>query len=128
MRGLVLFVVVLMAFIVLAPTLRAYVNQQEEHRQLAAQINATQEHNEQLRQEIERWDSEAYVKAQARQRLGFVLPGQTPYRVVDPQVVTGEEPPIDADDGDQGPVQVAPSGPWYLTVWDSVQMAGEVDE
>lgn len=127
-RGLVLFVVVLMAFIVLAPTLRAYVNQQEEHRQLAAQISDTKDHNEQLRQEIERWDSEAYIKAEARERLGFVLPGQTPYRVVDPQVITGEEAPIARSNNEQGPVEVAPSGPWYLTVWDSVQMAGEVDE
>src|SRR5699024_3017262 len=70
-RGLVLFVVVLMAFIVLAPTLRAYVNQQEEHRELAAQISDTKDHNEQLRQEIERWDSEAYIKAEARERLGL---------------------------------------------------------
>src|SRR5699024_12089338 len=38
MRALVLFVVVLMAFIVLAPTLRAYVYQQEPTRSLSAQI------------------------------------------------------------------------------------------
>src|SRR5699024_3796890 len=108
-RGLMLFAMVLIAFIVLSPTLRAYVNQQEEHRQLAAQISDTKDHNDQLRQEIERWDSEAYIKAQARERLGFVLPGQTPYRVVDPQVITGEEAPITRSNNEQVPVEVAPS-------------------
>src|SRR5699024_2942014 len=117
-----------MAFIVLAPTLRAYVNQQEEHRQLAAQISDTKDHNDHLRLEIERWDSEAYIKAQARERLGFVLPGQTPYRVVAPQVITGEEAPLTRSNNEQGPVADAPTVPCYQTAWNSVQMAGEVDE
>ena len=125
-RGLVLFVVVLMAFIVLAPTLRAYVTQQEQHRELAAQIEATEERNTVLQGEIDKWDDPAFVQARARERLGFVMPGETPYRVVDPQTVTGEEVPDEP--GEDGPVSVPQEGPWYLTVWESVQVAGEDDE
>ncbi|WP_275401899.1 FtsB family cell division protein [Ruania rhizosphaerae] len=124
-RGLVLFVVILMAFIVLAPTLRAYVSVQEESRDLAAQIAATQERNAQLQAQIDQWNDPVYIQSQARDRLGFVMPGETPYRVVDPETVTGEEP---AGADDQGPVSVPPTGPWYLTVWDSVQVAGEVED
>lgn len=126
MRGLVLFVVVLMAFIVLAPTLRAYVTQQEQHRDLAARIAATEERNTVLQGEIDKWDDPAFVQARARERLGFVMPGETPYRVVDPQTVTGEEVPDEL--GEDGPVDVPHEGPWYLTVWESVQVAGEGDE
>lgn len=36
-----------------------------------------------LQTELDRWDDPAYVKAQARDRLGWVLPGETGYRVVD---------------------------------------------
>lgn len=125
-RGLVLFVVVLMAFIVLAPTLRAYVTQQEQHRDLAARIVATEERNTVLQGEIDKWDDPAFVQARARERLGFVMPGETPYRVVDPQTVTGEEVPD--EHGEDGPVDVPQEGPWYLTVWESVQVAGEGDE
>jgi len=125
MRALVLFVVVLMAFIVLAPTLRAYVSQQEQTRSLAAQIEASEDRSAVLEGEIEKWDDPAFVQARARERLGYVLPGETPYRVVDPQTVTGEEVPTDEE---EGPVSVPQDGPWYLTVWDSVQVAGEADE
>ncbi|TDE93960.1 septum formation initiator family protein [Occultella glacieicola] len=125
-RTLVLFVVVLMAFIVLAPTLRAYITQQERHRELSAQIVAAEQRNADLNGAVEQWNDDAYVQAQARDRLGFVMPGETPYRVVDPETVTGEEPA--PDPGEDGPVSVPPTGPWYLTVWDSVQVAGEVSD
>ncbi len=125
-RGLVLFVVVLMAFIVLAPTLRAYVSQQEQTRSLGARIAATEERTAMLQGEIEKWDDPAFVQARARERLGYVMPGETPYRVVDPQSVTGEEGPD--EEGEDGPVSVPQDGPWYLTVWDSVQVAGEAGE
>lgn len=123
LRAVVLFVVVLMAFVVLAPTLRAYVSQQEQLRDLNGRIEAAQQRTADLDAAVERWGDEAYVQAQARERLGFVMPGETPYRVVDPETVTGEEPT--ADPADAGPVDMPRTGPWYLTVWDSVQVAGE---
>lgn len=119
-----LFVVVLVAFVVLAPTMRAYLVQQEQLRELNDAIAATEERTAALEAAIERWSDNAYVQAQARDRLGFVFPGETPYVVVDPEVVTGEEPVED----ETGPVTMPRTGPWYLTVWDSVQIAGEVDD
>ena len=124
-RTIVLVVVILTAFIVLAPTLRAYVSQQEVRRDLNAQIETAQEGTEQLQRTVGRWGDDAFVRAQARERLGFVMPGETPYRVVDPETVTG----VPVDDGGAevtGPGTVPQTGPWYLTVWDSVQLAGEV--
>lgn len=123
-RTLVLFLVVLMAFIVLAPTLRAYVSQAEQQRTLVAQMEAAEERNAHLQRTIDRWEDPAYIQAQARERLGFVHPGETAYLVVDPETVTGEE--VDSDPRDDGPVIVPQVGPWYITVVDSVRAAGEV--
>lgn len=123
-RTLVLFLVILVAFIVLAPTLRAYVSQQEQQRDILAQTEAAQDRSAELQRTIERWDDPAFVQAQARERLGFVMPGETAYRVVDPETITGEEVETDPEDG---PVVVPQVGPWYLTVTDSIQVAGEVD-
>lgn len=125
-RAVMLFVVVLVAFVVLAPTLRAYLTQQEQLRSLEEQIAAAEDRTAALQTAIDRWDDERYVQAQARDRLGFVMPGETPFVVLDPETVTGEEP--ETDDDETGPVTMPRTGPWYLTVWDSVQVAGEVGD
>ncbi|WP_434081056.1 FtsB family cell division protein [Sanguibacter sp. Z1732] len=125
-RTLVLFLVVLMAFIVVTPTLRAYVTQAEQQRTLVAQIEAAEERNVQLQRTLDRWDDPAYVQAQARERLGFVYPGETAYLVVDPEIVTGEE--VESDPDGDGPVMMPQVGPWYITVTDSLRVAGEAGE
>ena len=65
-----------------------------------------------LENSIARWDDKAYVVAQARDRLGFVFPGEKSVRVLHPEAVTG-------DDGTKSP-QHASEGktttstlPWY---------------
>lgn len=45
---------------------------------------------QELENDISRWDDKNYVAAQARERLGFVFPGETPVRVQNPQAVTGD--------------------------------------
>ncbi len=49
---------------------------QQEIRDRTAQVTA-------LETELARWNDPAYVKTQARQRLGWVVPGETGYRLVD---------------------------------------------
>lgn len=50
------------------------------------------EQKQELENDISRWDDESYVAAQARERLGFVFPGEQSVNVLNPQAVTGEEP------------------------------------
>ncbi|HLS26364.1 MAG TPA: septum formation initiator family protein [Beutenbergiaceae bacterium] len=121
-----LFLVILIAFIVLAPTLRAFIAQAEQQRDLTSQIEAAEERNAELQRTLDRWEDPAFVQAQARERLGFVYPGETAYRVVDPETVTGEE--VESDQEDDGPVIVPQVGPWYITVTDSIRVAGEVGQ
>jgi hypothetical protein len=74
-----------------------------------------------LSDDLARWDDPAYVVAQARERLGYVFPGETPYRVVDPEVVATE--PNDVSGAIETPVTTV-LAPWYSTLWDSIEQAG----
>src|SRR5699024_1701893 len=127
-RTLVLAVVVLLAFMLVAPTLGAYVRQQEQHRELRADLEAAQDRSDELQAAVDRWHDEDYVRNQARDRLGFVMPGETPYRVLQPGPITGESSPEEPEEGTTGPVPPGPSGPWYLIVRGSAQVAGDMTE
>ncbi len=123
LRGLGLFVVVLVAFIVLAPTLRHAVEQQEQLRQLNADMVAAEKRNSALELELEQWQDETFVQAQARDRLGYVMPGEQTFRVVDPETVVGED--AEAELEEESGVPGMADAPWYLALWESVSMAGQ---
>lgn len=129
-RALVLSVVLLVAFTVLFPTVRAYLGQRAELDALAAEVAEAAQTEEDLAAELDRWDDDAYVAAQARERLRYVLPGETAYRVIDADSVVEE--PV-ADGAADGPVAgpAVPAGgagtPWYATVWDSLEVAGSAE-
>lgn len=123
-RTLVLAIVFLMAFVLITPTLRGYVRQQEELRELNAELAAAQEESDNLDAAVRRWNNDEFIKSQARERFGFVMPGETSYRLLDPETVMGEEPELESDLVTSLPTGV---GPWYLDVWESVQVAGEME-
>jgi cell division protein FtsB len=127
-RTLVLGVVVLSAFTLLFPTVRACLGQRAELDALAAHVTQAEQEEDDLRSELDRWHNPAYVAAQARERLSYVMPGETAYRVVDPEVVV-EDPvvegaPAEPTDGPTLPTD-SEAAPWYTTVWESVSVAGE---
>ncbi|MDO5726642.1 MAG: septum formation initiator family protein, partial [Bowdeniella nasicola] len=82
---LVVFVTVVMLIVpsVLIP-LTDYVQQREQVRALQAEVAEVKESIAGYEREKARWNNEAYVVSQARDRLGWVLPGETPYIVIDP--------------------------------------------
>lgn len=113
--------VLLLAFVLVYPTLHSYLRQKAEVDQLRAQVSAAEHRNDDLQADLDRWNDPAYVATQARARLSFVLPGEKAFRVVDPQTVPDTAPV------EQGPAAALDTGgtqPWYASVWDSVQVAG----
>ena len=126
MRALVLFVVGLLAFVLLFPTVRAYLAQESDNSRLAQQVAQARAQNDDLRSELGRWNDPAYVAAQARGRLAFVLPGETAFRVVDPQTVPDPAAPTVLA-AERGPAVVKNGAavPWYASVWESVRVAGQ---
>ena len=77
---------VLVVFVVvLAPGLRLYIEQRQQLAALQQAVIDKQTQNSQLDSEVARWSDPAYIKAQARDRLYFVMPGETSFLVIDDQ-------------------------------------------
>ncbi|PKQ32166.1 MAG: hypothetical protein CVT62_03815 [Actinobacteria bacterium HGW-Actinobacteria-2] len=82
-RALALGVVVLALAVSFVSTFQIYVRQQQE---MAVADQEIRDHTAQittLEAELARWSDPAYVKAQARERLGWAMPGETGFRLVD---------------------------------------------
>jgi len=86
--------VIVIAVLVLAPTIRMYTTQQQQVSKLAAQNAAQQAKVDQLNQQINDWDDPAYITAQARDRLLYVMPGETSYLVIDDLPKTAQTAPV----------------------------------
>jgi cell division protein FtsB len=82
---------------------------QAEQRQRIAALEAQQQ----------RLNDPAYVRQQARERFGFVLPGETLYTVLRPGASSAPET---REDGTEA-VPEPPARAWYGELWDSVQQA-----
>jgi len=123
-RAVVLTAVMALALAVMVPSARAYLKQQETLQDLQGQVVDAQAQVDELQGQAARWNDPAYVVAQARDRLVYVLPGETPYRVVDPEFVidpaASDNPPANAG----LPGVTAPVRPWFATLWGSIERAG----
>ncbi|MFW7414485.1 FtsB family cell division protein [Demequina sp. SO4-18] len=120
-RAAVTLLVIALAIAVVAPSVRAYVDQQATLAELREDAAAAQAEVDHLNAELARWDDRAFIVAQARERLAYVFPGETPFRVVDAETVDG--PATGSPAADRQPA-VAAGAPWYDRLWDSVLVAG----
>lgn len=123
-RAAVLAVLLLAAAVVLAPHLRMLAEQQATISALQTRVTEQEADVERLQGELARWEDPAFVQAQARERLFMVMPGETGYVVLDPP--QAEEPaPQAAAAAEQAVEALGEDQPWFGTLWESVQLAGE---
>ena len=108
--ALALGIVVLTLFL----PLRQWFAQRAELAALAAQTASLQANLTALQQAQQRWADPAYVAAQARARLHFVMPGEIGYVVLG---LPGVTPTV------TGQSAASPTGPWYERLWASVKAA-----
>jgi len=71
------------ALIVLAPSLRILVEQQNEITALERRVAEQQALVDELQTDIDRWQDPAYIESQARDRLLYVYPGDITYLIID---------------------------------------------
>jgi cell division protein FtsB len=118
-RAAVLALVVCLLAISLAYPLREYLAQRGDIGSVRAQVAQQEKSVADLRSQQKRWQDPAYVERQARERLHFVMPGETSYVVLEP-----DEAP--APDGvvASAPRPVAHS-PWFTDLWRTVEVAGK---
>ena len=91
--------VLVLTVVVLAPSLRIFVQQQQQIAHLRAEVQAQKDGVKDLAGERARWDDPSYVEAQARERLSYVYPGETSFLVIDDgqAVATNDGQPISAN-------------------------------
>ena len=78
-RALVLALVLLALGVMLAVPIRSWLAQRAQIAGLEADVAAAQERVTALQVEKERWEDPAFVAAEARRRLHFVMPGEIGY-------------------------------------------------
>ncbi|SPT53141.1 Septum formation initiator [Actinomyces bovis] len=116
--GLLAIVAVLTFAIVFAgPAARQFLVHRAELADAKRQLAQAQATQAALQQELARWDDDAYARSQARERLGYVMPGETSYVVVGAEELETKQKPGAAT----VPSQMA--SPWYQTLTESVRLA-----
>lgn len=124
-RAVVFAVVLVVLVLSYASSLRAWLDQRGDLAALDAQIAERRAAVAALKEEIERWRDPAYVKAQARERFGWVLPGEVGYRVIgaDGKPLGGTDLLVEpaSDPGH-------PPEDWWGGLWGSVEAAGREPE
>ncbi|MFE5816420.1 septum formation initiator family protein [Streptomyces sp. NPDC056479] len=111
-RAALLALVVCSLVVALAYPIRQYVSQRAEIADQQRQQEEAAQRVEQLRDIKARWQDDAYAEQQIRQRLHYVMPGETGYIVVDPDAVKKSRTD-----------QSAADRPWYANIWDGVDKA-----
>ena len=82
-RAAVLVLVLAVLTVSYASSMRAYLQQRSHINELKSQIAQHGANINALETEKKRWDDPAYVQDQARLRLGYVMPGEKTYLVLD---------------------------------------------
>ena len=103
-RAVALLVVVGLLVLSYVGTMRIYLDQQSDMATAHTQIAERQATIAQLEDELSRWNDPDYIKTQARERLGWVMPGE-----------------VGSIQGNNDPVNQA----WYEKIWSSVQAADQ---
>jgi cell division protein FtsB len=87
--------ILVLAVIVLAPSLRIYAEQRQQINDLRSTVQTAQETVDKLKSERERWNDRTFITTQARDRLSYVLPGDISFLVINDLSlpVTGESAP-----------------------------------
>jgi hypothetical protein len=67
----------------LAPSVQIWYEQRREIADYKALVEQSKQDLEGMQQERLRWDDEVYIRAQARDRLYFVMPGEVSFLVMD---------------------------------------------
>lgn len=112
--------VLLILTISYASSLRIYFAQAHEISASKVEIGERQQRINDLQGELARWSNPAYVRTQARDRLGWVVPGESGYKVVG---ADGKPLGGGAEITAETPTVETPKEAWYAQLWGSVEAA-----
>ena len=114
-RATVLIVVFVALALAYTYPLRVYLAQESQIAQMEAEQAAQREEIADTSHQLQKWKDPEYLRAQAREKLFYVRPGETPLLVLNDPTGAALEA------GRNGPAPAA--GRWYDTLWNSVRAA-----
>ena len=82
-QAVVLILLVVFAVITLFPKAQLWYEQRVIAADLAAKNEQTRKNLIQMKEDLKRWDDPVYIRAQARNRLFYVMPGEISFTVMD---------------------------------------------
>ena len=115
---MILGVVTLGLLLAYAYPVRVYLAQQAEIAALEQRQERQRARITELEERNAKWNDEQYAISQARKRLHMVLPGETPYVVIDP---AGPEANKAAASNPEPKREI----PWYGKLWSSIESADQ---
>ncbi|GAA1060829.1 hypothetical protein GCM10009573_22560 [Agromyces bracchium] len=118
--SIIMMGVLVLAVVVLAPSIAAYAAQRQQIAELKADVARQEAEVARLTDERERWNDETFIVTQARERLYYVLPGEVSYLVIDDRDPAAA---VSADRAVSAEVTEA-RGDWMQTMLRSVMTAG----
>jgi cell division protein FtsB len=89
---------------------RQILDQQRRVEAAAAELATLERENRMLEDEVAALKTPAEIERLAREKLGYVMPGDVPYVVV--------EPPDDTDTTPAPQTTLPEDVPWYRTIWE----------
>src|SRR6476620_183866 len=113
-RAAILAAVICVLTLTIAGPVRTYFAQRTEMKQLAAAEAQLRSQIADLEQQKDKLGDPVYIAAQARERLGFVMPGEIPYQVQLPPGAVVQGAPSDQ------PTAVKNGDPWYTALWSTI--------
>lgn len=97
--------------------LTSFIKQSQEIKAAQDNIAALEAEKQNLQNQVSLWEDDNYVKQQARSRLFYVEPGETPYLVV------GLDSTSELADDTSAAAKTAPEDSWTTKLWTSFQIA-----
>jgi type II secretory pathway pseudopilin PulG len=111
---------VVLALLIL-PFFQKWLIQRSEIESARAQVSLARRDVASLKLQRARWADAEYVKAQARARLNYVMPGETGFVLVNPK----RTPSRSADPGKSAAQVPTGDRPWFSDIWLSAQVAAD---
>ena len=116
-RVLALAVVMIAITIMLAPTVKIFLEKRSEISALEAEIAGKEAEQADLNKQLSRWQDPNYVKQQARDRINMVMPGETGYWVFGGDEAAGTPGGRTGSGSSANPANL----PWVDALWESIR-------
>jgi len=111
-KAIILAMVVCALALTLSVPMRTYFSQRSEATALAQERRELEADLAHLRDRRAQQQDPAFIRAEAKDRLRLVMPGETPYIV--------QVPGIEAPPRPSGPTQSKTPDPWYTDLWHTI--------